>query len=44
MTTVISGYDSDPAAQKLLQELAIALDAHPPFTPVDGVIYLCGCI
>lgn len=44
LTDVVNGYAQDPAAQKLLQELAIAPDGHPPFTLVDGVIRLRDCI
>lgn len=32
LSKVISCYQTDPAATKLLQELSVAPDSHPPFT------------
>jgi hypothetical protein len=40
LTDVISGYDKDPAALKLIQELSVALGSRPPYTLSDGVLHL----
>jgi len=38
LAAVVSGYDKDPAATQLIQELLLALDAHPPFSLSNGVL------
>jgi hypothetical protein len=40
LTYVVTGYDSDPAVLKLIQELSLAPDSHPPYTLADGVLHL----
>jgi hypothetical protein len=37
---VVAGYDSDPAALKLIQELSVTPDSHLPYTLTDGVLRL----
>lgn len=41
---VLSGYRDDPSAQRLLQELAIDPDAHPPYKLQDGILRINGRI
>jgi hypothetical protein len=38
LSDVASGYDSDPSAQQLLQELSVDPKAHPPYSLQQGVI------
>jgi hypothetical protein len=40
LSDVVAGYSSDPSTLKLIQELAINPDAHPPYTLQDGIIRL----
>lgn len=40
LTDVVAGYDKDPAALKLISELLLARDSHPPYTLIDGVLHL----
>lgn len=44
LSEVVAGYDRDPSAQQLLQELSLAPDSHPPFSLTDGVLRLKGRI
>jgi hypothetical protein len=37
---VISGYDKDPSALKLIQELLLAPESRPPYTLTDGILRL----
>jgi hypothetical protein len=37
---VVAGYDSDPTTLKMIQELSVAPDSHPPYTLTDGVLRL----
>lgn len=41
---MLSGYQSDPAAIKLLQELSVAPASHPPFTLTGGLLRYNGRI
>ncbi|XP_066358305.1 uncharacterized protein [Miscanthus floridulus] len=41
---VIAGYASDPESSKLLQELSINPQSHPPFTLQNGIILYSGRI
>lgn len=40
LTQVSTGYDKDPAALKLIQQLSLAPDSKPPFTLSDGILRL----
>jgi len=40
LAEVVSGYDNDPSALKLIQELSLAPDSRPPFKLTDGVLRL----
>jgi hypothetical protein len=44
LADVVAGYDQDPAALKLIQELLLAPDSHPPYTLADGILRLRGRI
>jgi hypothetical protein len=44
LSEVIEGYTSDPAAVKLLQELSVNPDAHPPYTLHSGILRYRGRI
>jgi len=44
LADVVAGYDKDPAALKLIQELLLAPDSHPPYTLADCVLRLRGRI
>lgn len=38
----LDGYANDPYAQKLLQELSVQPDGHPPYSLADDIIQLKG--
>jgi hypothetical protein len=40
LADVVSGYDRDPSALKLIQELSLAPDSRPPYTLTDGILHL----
>jgi len=40
LSDVVAGYDSDPTSRKLLQELALNCDIHPPYTLINGIIHV----
>jgi hypothetical protein len=44
LSDVVTGYDSDLAAQALLTQVALHPDAQPPFTLVQSVIRYKGRI
>jgi len=36
----VAGYDSDPTSRKLLQDLALNCDTHPPYSLINGIIHV----
>ena len=40
LTDVAEGYASDPTTRKLLQDLTLNSDSHPPYTLLNGLIHI----